>query len=295
MSDKNKFNLKNYQKIDGGVHIDMRLKESREKAPDVINEKQLEDYRAGEAEVIVEKLLEQKRTGGETEITEKRLDTHKSKFANKYRNPGAYEGDMNKLEEQRLSDDPSENEKYEAASETPKQFRWWEDVKSPDGLKLAKKNVKTAQEEKKEVVPEVPSELSIPTEKAPVEEEMEIEEEEKEEEVDTDFDIYEDAPGARGAGMFITVQKFNANPDPTLSNVYLVLSYDANSYGGDAEAIKEAALEKITAENPMLGSLLGIEDFYGIKEINGEGIIKVQDIGPEFAPIVGKYAQKKTI
>ena len=133
MSDK-KFNLKTYQKIDGDEHIDMRLEEARGNIPDVINEKQLEPYRAGENDVLTEKLLETKRIGEETEITEKRLDTHKPKFANKYRNPSAHEGDMNKLEEQRLQGDPVEKEKYEMASETPKQFRWWEGVKSPDGL-----------------------------------------------------------------------------------------------------------------------------------------------------------------
>lgn len=32
---------------------------------------------------------------------------------------------MNKLEEKRLLADPVEDEKYEDASVTPKQFRWW--------------------------------------------------------------------------------------------------------------------------------------------------------------------------
>ena len=121
MSDK-KFNLKNYKKTNGDEHIDRRLEEQRSEAPNVINEKQLEDYRATESNVSIEKMLEDSRTGEETEVTEKRLDTHKSKFANKYRNPEAFEGDINKLEEQRLNGEPVENEKYDLASETPKQL-----------------------------------------------------------------------------------------------------------------------------------------------------------------------------
>ena len=55
MSEKKekKFNLKNYQKINGNEHIDMRLEQAREGSPDVINEKQLESYRATEADVGV--------------------------------------------------------------------------------------------------------------------------------------------------------------------------------------------------------------------------------------------------
>jgi len=145
MNDK-KFNLKNYQKINGDEHIDMRLEQSRQEAPNVINERQLEVGRVDEKNVTIEKLLEDKRTGEATELTEKQLDTHKPKFANKYRNPEAFQGDMNKLEEQRLQNNPVEKEKYDLASETASQFRWWEEPKSPDGLKLAqKKTEKTAQ------------------------------------------------------------------------------------------------------------------------------------------------------
>ena len=97
-----KFNLKNYQKINGDMHIDKRLEEARQDAPNVINEKQLEDYRSEVANVSIEKLLEKNRTGEETETTERRLETHKPKFANAYRNKDAYTGDMNKIEEQRL-------------------------------------------------------------------------------------------------------------------------------------------------------------------------------------------------
>jgi len=41
-----------------------------------------------------------------------------------------------------LKNDPTEDEKYTDASEVPKGLRWWENVKSPDGLKVAntKKN-----------------------------------------------------------------------------------------------------------------------------------------------------------
>ena len=147
----NKFNLKTYQKISGDEHIDSRLEEDRGNIPNEINEKQLETHRGTEPEVLIEKQLDDARQEKEaTELPEKRLDTKKGDFEIKYRNPSAYEGDINKLEEKRLASDPVENEKYTDASETPKDFRWWE-AKSPDGLKVARKRIETAEVATEEV------------------------------------------------------------------------------------------------------------------------------------------------
>jgi len=267
MSDK-KFNLKTYQKINGDEHIDMRLEESREEAPNVINEKQLESYRATEPNVVIEKLLEDKRTGAETEITEKCLDTHKSKFANKYRNPEAHEGDMNKLEEQRLNGDPMEKEKYAPASEAPKQFRWWEDKKSPDGLKVAKEDTKKTVTAQEDVPPRVM------------------------EEPPQDFDVIEEK--ATPQEMYIKKEKFLPNiQKPYLSGIYIVLSFDPDAFSGNESEIKTKAMDKVVGHIPALSGLISMDDFYDIQEGIDEGTVKMRVIGEQFAPIVdGKSPEK---
>lgn len=300
MSEK-KFNLKTYQKIDGGEHIDMRLKETRKEAPDVINEKQLESYRGTEANVVVEKLLEQKRTGEDTEITEKRLDTHDAKFANKYRNPAAHEGDMNKLEEQRLQGDPVEKEKYELASKTSEQFRWWEGVKSPDGLKLAK-NEKDNQKKniiarkKRDVEFEEPQEKTEEmTFDKPRWQEMGEYVEEKEEkdpvaisDVPEDFSVIENKSLDLSKEMFVKKEKYLPNKNPNLSAVYIVLSFDPSGFSGNEDDIKQAALEKVLTIKPELSGLISIDNFGEINEDAGEGTIKLRAFGEEFDSIVRK-------
>ena len=287
-----KFNLKNYKETPGDVHIDKRLQESHKDAPDQISEAQLEDYRAGEPEVLIEKQLENKRLGGDDEITEKRLDDHKAKFANKYRNPEAYEGDINKLEEKRLKNDPVENEEYKPASECAKQLRWWEGVKSPDGLKVAKeeKVVKTAQVEEVEKV------------------EMDMEEDVD----DPDFNIdelAEQTAGRAGEEMEkeeeggaisesdadkINIIKWKdlLNPErPYLSGIYAVLSYDPMVFGVDEERIKQAALHKVISVNESLSGKISTADFYDLKEEGLEGSLKLRAVGEEFAPVaVGEVA-----
>jgi len=298
MSDK-KFNLKTYQKIDGDEHIDMRLEEARGNIPDVINEKQLEPYRAGENDVLTEKLLETKRIGEETEITEKRLDTHKPKFANKYRNPSAHEGDMNKLEEQRLQGDPVEKEKYEAASEAPRQFRWWEGVKSPDGLKLAKdqkKNIIAKKPKKNEVEFEDPEEkVEELTFDKPRWQEAEESPEEKVEkdpvalsDVPQDFDVIEEKMGGAAREIFVKKEKYLPNSNPELSGIYMLLTFDPDAFGGSEEEIKQAALDKVLTVKPELSGLISVDNFGEIQEGIDEGTVNLRAWGPEFAPIVEK-------
>lgn len=137
---KRKFNLKTYVKISGDDHIEKRLRDEHEEAPNEINEKQLENYRTTEPDVLTEKQLEKQRGGNKEsdELPEKRLDTDKAKFANNYRNPSAYKGDISKLEEKRLASDPVEKEKYKDASVTAPKLRWWEKTDDPMGMKLAR-------------------------------------------------------------------------------------------------------------------------------------------------------------
>ena len=303
MSEK-KFNLKTYQKINGNEHIDMRLNDTRGKIPDVINEKQLESYRATEANVIIEKLLDNKRTGEETEITEKRLDSHKPKFANQYRNPKTYDGDMNKLEEQRLSGNPVEDEKYSSSSSVGKKMRWWEDVKSDDGLKVSKtieKKTVTAQSQEKE-----------PEEKEPEEkiEEMKFDkprwEEIEEEEEDTkatvppssieDFEITDRGVKSKASKeMVIKKEKYLPNPNkPYLSGVYMVLSYDPDAFGGKEEEIKNAAMEKVLLFKPEFAGLISTDDFMVTSDEAGEGIVKLRAVGSDFAPVVERLRSSPT-
>jgi hypothetical protein len=283
---KSKFNLSTYQKINGNEHIDMRLNKSREEAPDVINEKQLEDYRSKESDVLVEKLLEKNREGGADETTEKRLDTHKAKFANKYRNPEAYEGDMNKLEEQRLSGDPVEKEKYESASSTPKQLRWWEGVKSEDGLKLAKedKAIKVAQA--------LPTYEMEPGTEGLIDEESTIT---PPEETIEDFpidDMSEETNTSEIKNMEIIKEAMLPNSSPDMSAIYMVLSYDPMAFDGDEMAIKASALSTILSVRPELANLIDENDLEVIEGVD-KGTVKLKVFGAEFANVIEQIELKK--
>lgn len=121
-----KFKFKNYQKTDGDEHISRRLQDQHEDAPNSITEEQLSDGRVEEKNVLMEKLLESKRLGSTTKIIEKSLNDADSDFDIVYRNSSTYDGNINKLEEKRIANDKMEDEKYEVASSTPKQLRWWE-------------------------------------------------------------------------------------------------------------------------------------------------------------------------
>ena len=126
-----------YEKLDGDSHTDRMLsKEDHGNVPEEITEKQLNSSRVEEKEVTMEKLLDQKRVGGANVITEKNLNESKGQYGSKFRDASTYEGDINKLEEKRISHKNREDYEYEPASETPKKERWWE-VKTQDGLKIA--------------------------------------------------------------------------------------------------------------------------------------------------------------
>ena len=107
----------------GNTHINMQFKENdmRQDAPEFITEKQLKRDSKPEETVIMEKLLEAVRTGsGADALLERRLDNEKSTMGSKYRDPKAYEGDINKIEEKRLKTSKIEDEKYKASSEISK-------------------------------------------------------------------------------------------------------------------------------------------------------------------------------
>jgi len=281
-----KFNLKNYEKINGDEHITMRLQKEHGKEANEINEKQLKDYRVNkDKDVTIQKLLEDKRTGEDDEITEKRLDTHKAKFENEYRNSDAYRGDINKLEEKRLKGETMESEKYEAASETPKASRWWEDVKSPDGLKVASKSIKMAQLDidNQDVVEDL-----IGTENIydPTEEEAEKMVEQNpyiDPTAENDFDIDDTGESlAPSEGMFILKQKDLENPKvPGANGIYMVLAYNPEQYGGDEDRIKSAAYEKVISARPDLAEVISPDDFSDIQESGVGGTVKLRAYGED--------------
>ena len=134
----------------GNTHINMQFKENdmRQEAPEVITEKQLKKDSKPEETATMEKLLESVRTNiGADALTERRLDNEKSPMGSKYRDPKAYEGDINKLEEKRIQAGKVEDEKYKPSSEISKKMRWWENLKPAKADKSANSiyTLKTAQ------------------------------------------------------------------------------------------------------------------------------------------------------
>ena len=136
-----KFNLKNYKPSDGDAHLNQQLAdEKRAKIPEDITEKQLETHRASQPEQVTEKQLDAVRQNNEPALPEARLNEAKANFGIKHRNAEAHTGDINKVEEQRLSNkNRNETEKYEVASAPAKDRRWWENKEGNKDLKIAKK------------------------------------------------------------------------------------------------------------------------------------------------------------
>jgi len=282
-----KFNLKNYKKINGDEHIESRLQESHQEAPDQINEKQLDKYRGTESEQITEKQLDKVRKGGADVLTEGRLSNDKSHFNIKYRNEDAHKGDINKLEEKRLKNKPVEDEKYASASETQKKLRWWEGVKSEDGLKLAsteKKIKKIAQEE------DVLEEFQSETEKDMGDEFAVINDEQAD-----DFEINNmmaqmDEDNEGPASMTIAKQKDIVDP---IAGIYMVLTYSVGDFEDDNE-IKKAAMDKVLEVRPNLTGLISIDDFGSISESGGIGKVSLRAMGDEFEQVVKEKADMPT-
>jgi hypothetical protein len=298
-----KFNLKNYKKTDGDLHIDKKLQEQHGNIPNTINEDQLEDYRSTEHNDLTEKLLEKARTGEISEVAERRLDNSKSNFNIKYRNSDAYSGDINKVEEQRLANDPVEKEKYELASETPKKLRWWENVKSPDGLKLAesKKKVKVAQEDGLEDILEQLGEGEEDFDVNDVQED-ELHEVEKTKE-DVVIDTFEEAKNLPEIRETITERPSDEETKSMkvmkqkdlkgkIPGVYMVLAYNPKDFQGDAFEIKKSALAKVLDVRPELGGLINIDDFGDIKETEVTGQVSLRAGGDKFFAI---FSQDKNI
>ena len=276
-----KFNLKNYEKINGDKHIDQRLREDHSKTPDEISEAQLESYRSPEPTQLTEKQLEKVRSGGAEQIIERRLDNDKAKFANKYRNEEAYSGDINKLEQKRLESDPVEDQAYEDASETPKFLRWWENTpKSPDGLKLSQRNKKkvVAQVDRAREVERLDEETDI---NAPEFKDMSPEEKTMEDLENSDFNIIE----VEDAMPNLEIVK-EKNLTGEIPGVYIVVKYDVTDFGGVSDDIQKAALDKILEARPELTGLISMDDLSMPKEMGDVGEVTLRAIGDYLRPVL---------
>lgn len=258
-----------------------QLEIHRTEPKQVINEKQLESYRATEQDVVIQKLLEDNRTGDATQITERQLDTKKPMFGSKYRNKEAHSGNMNKLEEKRLKNNPVEKEKYEAASSTPKKLRWWENVKSPDGLKLANTDTKKVTAQSKD-------ELSFDNPKWDMVPELSEEVIEKDSDaipLDTEDDFNVDDV-SEAPEMQIQKEKLLPNPQkPYLNGLYMVLSFNPDDFE-DEDEIRQAAMDKVIADKPELSGFISTDDFF---DVQGD-TVKLRLVGEFLDPIVNKSA-----
>lgn len=137
---KNEYKFVTYEKLDPDAHTDLMLSNLHGDIPEFITDKQLDEYHFDNKELTTEKLLEDKRTGSRHDLLEKMFNEDKGLYGSQYRDSSTYDGDISKLEQKRVEKYNIENEKYEAASETPKRDRWW-NIKSEDGLKIAYKNL----------------------------------------------------------------------------------------------------------------------------------------------------------
>lgn len=264
------------------THTEMRLKEQHTKAPNAITEKQLDEKdHEGEFEVTTEKQLEKLRCGGADAIIEKKLDDSKGMFGSKFRNPEAYQGDINKLEEKRLSGHKTEDEKYSPASETQKPLRWWESLKKAGSDSV----VKTAQDmsfdpaDRFNRLKETPG-LDPDDEGVILEDDIIPDLGEQAEDIE-EKNFGKEVKEEKAGRMFVTKNKEGDSPIP---HIFMELNFDPNLFKND-DAAKAAALEKVLELRPNLEGKIDVDDFsdpeYGIFDAS----VKLRLVGDEyFAP-----------
>ena len=269
-----KFNLKNYVKINGDDHIDRRLQEQHEDPQNSITEKQLDESRVEQKDVIMEKLLENKRTGSAEVIIEKNLNDSKGMFA-PLRNSETYNGNINKIEEQRLAGEKDEKEKYQPASKTPKSDKWWEHLASNS------KNIVTAAPKREHLI--------SPEKGFGLAEEMGVGDEANEglvpdRPMGNEFVGLEEPQGIEteeenDGGMELIKNKVSEKPWP---HMQFQVMFDPAGYQGDEEAIKEDALAKILIANPNLEGKINTENFNEPKYQGQQSTMMMILVGPEY-------------
>ena len=265
-----KFNLKTYEKIDGDEHIERRLRVDHSEAPNEINESQLEDGRVDESEVLIEKLLEKKRTGYGESLIEKLLEDSSSKLV-QHRNSETSAGDINKLEEQRLANEPEEEEEYDLASETPKAFKWWQKNESGDKLKLAQSNFSPA----RELFEETDSRDTSSVYEMP-----DIMERDDVDELSPEEELINDVPGfsefsiddeTEGGDVWISEE----HPMGQGSGFEIVIGFEPSAFAGDAESLEREIMSLIESKHPELEDVLNADS---LTIGDGEAFLSVQDV-----------------
>jgi hypothetical protein len=260
------------------THTEMRLKDQHTKdAPETVTQQQLDkDYREGEQEVLTEKQLDKVRTGGAEVVIEKNLSDSKGQFGIKHRNPEASSGDINKVEEKRLSGKKVEDEKYKPASETPKQVRWW------DNLKKAAANtaIKTAAKDDPAEGHEFDPDVSFGRIKDQSDEEL-FEGGEHTSELPEDLSALqeEEKEEVPSSTMMVTKNKEGKAPMP---HINMELSFDPEEFGSDDEAIKEAALQKVLEVRPSLSGKIDVGDFSQVLYGPVESKVRLLLVGDEY-------------
>lgn len=281
------YNLaKSKEKDLSDTHTEMRLKDQHTETPEVVTEKQLDKKdHEGETDVTTEKQLEKVRTGGADKIIEKNLSDSKGMFG-KLRNEETAKGDINKLEEKRLSEKKTEDEKYSASSDTPKQVRWWDNLKKSNSS-VTVKTAQTDVEEGHEFDPEVSfgrlknvdpdeegvdpdTDLSGRLDPAA----LAIEEQEGQKEFEAE----------EGQSMFVAKNKEGKAPMP---HINMELTFDSEDFD-DEMAIREAALAKVLEVRPNLAGKIDVDNFSSVLESGDESKIRLLLVGDEyFAPAEG--------
>ena len=290
-----KFNLKNYQKIDGDQHIDSRLQEQHEDSKNSITEDQLKDRRVGPKDVILESLLNGKRLGSAEVIIEKNLNDSKGMFA-PLRNSETYTGNINKIEEKRLAGEKTEDEKYEPAAKTPKVEKWWEHL-----AKDSSKIIVTAAPNKnknplRQVLEDDRMDKFTPQKGFELAKEMGVGDDANEGLVPDKGDVSEfiGSPnpepqdeqeplekelGAGEMGMEFTKSKVSEKPMP---NMLFQLKFDPQTFDNNPETIKEEALDMILTKYPNLSGKISTDDFNDPTMKGPQSLITMVLIGPEY-------------
>lgn len=150
----NQFSIRIAKKKESLPTESMLRKEVDSKAPDKVTDAQLEKLREEKFSInLIEKNLDEVRNGdGERKpptsvdmLTETQLNKSKSKL-HPHRDEETSKGDINQLDKNRKKT-PAKDLKAEPASETPKDFRFWEATAGGDKLQIANSftiNIKTA-------------------------------------------------------------------------------------------------------------------------------------------------------
>jgi len=273
-----KFNLKLAKKnSENGDACNINMRLDRKDAPTQTTEQQLASRRVEEKHVLTESLLDKQRVNQGASLVEAQLNTAKGNFGIKFRNSDAHTGDINKVEEFRISQkNVQEKEKYELASSTHDKKKFWK-VKSEDGLKLAsKKNLS------KKAQSASPLDFSDDGERFNHLEEIWPEEESGiHDDKEIDIADIEDEMGKANDLSSMTIVKKTQNKEP-FAVIYFALEYDSGEFKGSEEEIRKAAYEKVIDEMPSLEGKIDIYDFDKPRVSGGIGKIAIRLVGDEY-------------